>query len=360
MSSHRNPHFSRNSHGSSRLDQRQAWNRGPNTKWILLVLVACGTQLPFLAQTPPEASPQKTAVAQRIESAILVDGELSESEWTQAQVLTDFIQQEPRTGEPATERTEIRLLYDHENFYVGITCFDSEGGEAVMVNDLVRDFRPFESDTLLMVLDTFDDDRNGFLFNVNAGGAKFDLQFRDNGRRRNRDWDGIWHAKSRITDFGWQAELAIPFKTLRFSGADEQVWGINFQRRVRRTNEASQWSLVPRPFFPSRISYAGRLEGLQGIQPGRNLYLKPYVSLPVLRRQGDDVDLEPDAGLDVKYGLTPQLTLDLTVNTDFSQVEADEQQINLTRFNLFLPGKAGVLLGKRRPVPVWSRQRRRV
>jgi len=133
--------------------------------------------------------------------------------------------------------------------------------------------------------------------------------------------------------------MAIPFKTLRFRDNERQVWGVNFFRKIRRKNEDTYWSPIPRPYGISRISLAGELEGISGMRQGRNLYIKPYLSAPLERREGDDVDFLPEVGFDVKYGLTPGLTLDLTVNTDFAQVEADEQQINLTRFSLFFPEK---------------------
>jgi len=133
--------------------------------------------------------------------------------------------------------------------------------------------------------------------------------------------------------------MAIPFKTLRFRDNERQVWGVNFTRRVRRKNEVAHWAHIPRPYRLSRVSLAGELDGMSGIRQGRNLYVKPYLSAPLLRREEDDVDFLPDVGFDVKYGVTPSLTLDLTVNTDFAQVEADEQQINLTRFSLFFPEK---------------------
>ncbi|MBI4456688.1 MAG: carbohydrate binding family 9 domain-containing protein [Acidobacteria bacterium] len=282
----------------------------------------------------------KKATAMRIESGkIAVDGELNESEWSLAQPIRDFLQQEPHSGEPPTERTEVRLLYDDQNLYVGVYCFDSEGKNGIIANDLRRDFPPFDGDTFLMVLDTFHDKRNGILLNTNPGGAQFDEQIGADGANINSDWDGIWYVKTKITESGWQAEEAIPFKTLRFRNIEHQVWGINFQRRIRRKNEVVQWSLIPRPYRANRVSLAGTLEGISGIQPGRNLYVKPYISAPLTRRRDDDVDFVPDAGFDVKYALGSQLTLDLTANTDFSQVEADDQQINLTRFSLFFPEK---------------------
>ncbi len=308
------------------------------------VLISGLAFLLWLSPLTAQADERRKVTAYRIEKSIVVDGELDEPEWQLAEPTGDFVQQDPKTGEPATEATEVRLLYDGENLYIGARLSDSRGARGVVVNTMTRDFPPFSNDTFLMVLDTFNDDRNAFLFSVNPSGAKFDLQAGDDGRKRNRDWDGIWHAKTRITETGWQAEIAVPFKTLRFSSAEEQVWGINFQRRIRRKNELTQWSLVPRPYLPSRVSRAGDLDGLSGIRPGRNLYIKPYVSAPIVRRQGDDVDFVPDAGIDLKYGVGSQLTLDATVNTDFSQVEADAQQINLTRFSLFFPEKRDFFL----------------
>jgi len=289
---------------------------------------------------PTGADQEKIVTARRIQQAIVIDGTLDEPQWELAEPVRDFFQQEPSNGEPVSELTEVRLLYDDQNLYVGIYCFDSEGEKGIVINDIRRDFlRPLDNDGFAILLDTFDDNRNAFFFNANARGAKSDQQIGDDGGKRNRDWDGIWHVKTKINESGWQAEMAIPFKTLRFPNKDQQSWGINFQRRIRRKNEASHWAPIPRPYRFNRISRAGRLEGLVGIRPGRNLQVKPYITAPVLRRREDDVDFVPDAGLDVKYGLNSQLTLDLTVNTDFSQVEADDEQINLTRFSLFFPEK---------------------
>ncbi len=279
-----------------------------------------------------------------IESPITIDGDLDEPQWSLSEVATDFIQNEPDTGEPATERTEVRLLYDNENLYLGVYCYDSAGQEGLTVTQVSRDFSPGDGDHFAMILDTFNDNRNGYVFGTNPRGAKREGQLGGDGARRTYDWNAIWHVKSKITDEGWQAEFAIPFRTLRFRNIEEQVWGVNFTRRIRRKNESIHWSPIPRPYRLSKVSYAGKLEGLSGIRQGRNLYVKPYVSAPILRREADDVDFLPDAGLDIKYGITPGLTLDATLNTDFSQVEADQQQINLTRFPLFFPEKRDFFL----------------
>ncbi|MDA2935586.1 carbohydrate binding family 9 domain-containing protein [Acidobacteria bacterium AH-259-D05] len=208
-----------------------------------------------------------------------------------------------------------------------------------MVTDVRRDYRPFEGDHFALLLDTFDDDRNAFVFGTNPRGAKREGQMAGNGESSNFDWDGVWYVKSKINARGWQAEMAIPFKTLRFREGERQVWGLNLTRKIRRKNEDVHWSPIPRPYRINRVSLAGELDGISRIRQGRNLYIKPYVSMPLVRREQDDVDFVPEAGLDVKYGVTPGFTLDLTVNTDFAQVEADEQQINLTRFSLFFPEK---------------------
>lgn len=308
------------------------------------------------AAAPAQGRQERRLQAVRIDEPIVVDGELNEPAWRLAQPAADFIQKLPRTGEPASERTEVRLLYDQTSLYVGAYCFDSAGPKGIVVNDITRDFVTVESDGFQVVLDTFDDNRNSFLFGTNPKAGRFDMQIGADGNAGNTDWDGIWFVETKITEQGWQVEMAIPFKTLRFRRNDAQTWGVNFERRVRRKFEDSYWSPLPPPYRLGRVSLAGALEGIQGIRQGRNLYVKPYLAAPIVRREEDDVDFIPDAGLDVKYGLSSQLTLDLTANTDFSQVEVDEEQINFTRFRLFFPEKrdfflenAGIFEFGRRP-----------
>ncbi|MFQ5929863.1 MAG: sugar-binding protein, partial [Acidobacteriota bacterium] len=246
------------------------------------------------------------------EEAIVIDGELDEPEWNLAEPAKDFIQSEPLMGKPATELTEVRLLYDRKNLYVGVYCFDSEGKKGIVVHDMARDFYYRDGDMFEVVFDTFDDDRNGIVFSTNPKGARRDMQTGRDGFSYNRDWDAVWFVKAKTTDSGWQAEFAIPFKTLRFPGGESQLWGVNFSRRIRRKNEDTYWSPIPRPYRLYRVSLAGTLEGINGVRQGRNLYVKPYISAPVLRRENDDIDFTPDAGLDIKYGISSELTLDLT------------------------------------------------
>ncbi len=310
-----------------------------------LMVIGCSTASGWGGQLDAATTEkEKKITALRIENAIVLDGVLDEPAWQLAEVISDFTQYNPDTGAPPTEPTEVRLLYNDEFLYLGVYCFDSAGVEGIVVTDLRRDFTSSQSDSFNIALDTFNDDRNSFGFVFNARGAKFDFQATNDGGKRNSSWDGIWYVKTQINEAGWQAEMAIPFKTLRFSSDEHQDWGVNFFRRVRRKSEETNWSPIPRPYSASHVSSAGTLEGLSGIQQGRNLYFKPYISAPVVRLEGDDVDFLPDVGFDVKAGLGSQLTLDLTVNTDFSQVEADNQQINLTRFSLFFPEKRDFFL----------------
>jgi hypothetical protein len=281
--------------------------------------------------------------AVRATGPIVLDAQLDEPSWLAAPIAKDFIQNDPREGEPATFDTEVRLLYDSDALYIGVFARDEQPG-GIIVNELRKDFNTGSQDGFQVVIDTFKDERNGYQFAVNAMGAKWDAQMSNEGRENNSNWDGVWDVKTRIAEDGWYAEIRIPFRTLKFSPASEQTWGINFQRRLRRLNENSYWAPLPRIHNLSRVSMAGTVEGLQGIQPGNNLRVKPY-ALASSSRLGAGRSLgDFDAGFDVKYGVTSGLTWDFTVNTDFSQVEADEQQINLTRFSLFFPEKRDFFL----------------
>ncbi len=274
---------------------------------------------------------------------IVIDGQLDEPDWTLAPVATDFIQSEPREGEPASEDTVVRVLYDKANLYVGFSGQDANPA-GIIVNELKKDFSSRSADVFVVTLDTFHDRRNSYIFGVNAGGARWDGQSANEGRELNANWDGLWYVRTSISETGWTAEMAIPFRTLRFRDADPQTWGINFLRRIRRRNEDSYWSPIPRFYNVMRVSLSGTLEGLTGVRPGSDLRIKPYVLGSGGESTRATVDGEFDGGVDVKYGVTSGLTWDFTVNTDFSQVEADEQQVNLTRFSLFFPEKRDFFL----------------
>lgn len=286
---------------------------------------------------------EKVITATRIEGEITLDGILDEPEWDQALPGGNFIQKIPDTGEPATEQTEIRILYNQEFLYIGAHLWDSAGEEGIVVTDITKDFMTRNSDGLQVMLDTYDDDRNGFIFGSNPAEGRWDMQVANNSS--NSNWDGIWYNRATIDEMGWHLEMAIPFKTLRFTSDRIQKWGINFERRVRRKVEESYWAPMPPPHRLGRIDMAGTLIGLEDIHPGTNMYLKPFVSVPISNREYDDWDLQPEAGIEVfKWAVTSQLTFDGTINTDFSQVEVDEVRTNLTRFSLFFPEKRDFFL----------------
>jgi hypothetical protein len=281
---------------------------------------------------------QRRLVATRASGPVSLDGMLDEPAWEQAPVASGFLQNEPLEGRPASFDTQVRVLYDERALYFGVFARDDEPG-ALLVNDLRKDFNTAAGDAFLIVIDTFADERNGFEFATNPAGAKWDAQISNEGRESNANWDGIWDVRTRVAANGWYAEIRIPFLTLRFTDRDPQAWGLNFQRRLRRMNEESYWAPLPRIYNLDRVSMAGSLDDLRQLQPGRNLRVKPYMAGASSTVGGGSADGDLDAGLDVKYGLTTGLTLDATVNTDFSQVEADEQQVNLTRFSVLFPEK---------------------
>jgi hypothetical protein len=281
--------------------------------------------------------------ATQAQGPIKLDGRLDESSWASAPLAANFVQNDPREGEPATFDTEVKLLYDDRALYIGVFAKDPEPHK-IIVNELRKDFNTGSADGFQVVIDTFKDERNGYQFAINPAGAKWDSQMSNEGRDQNANWDGIWDVQTRIGEDGWYAEIEIPFKTLKFEPDAMQTWGINFQRRLRRVNENSYWSPLRRIHQLSRVSMAGTYEELQGLKPGANIRVKPYALANFNKVAGLDLDDDYDAGFDVKYGVTSGLTWDFTVNTDFSQVEADEQQVNLTRFSLFFPEKRDFFL----------------
>ena len=189
----------------------------------------------------------------RAEGTILIDGVLDEDDWQNAPLANHFIQREPQEGAPATFDTEVRVLYDDEYLYLGVFAFDDEP-ENLIVTDLTRDYNTRSVDSFAVVLDTFHDRRNSYMFQTNPLGAKMDGQSFNEGQSFDVNWDGVWYVKSRIVEDGWVAEYAIPFKTVKFRGLDEQIWGINFLRRNRRLNEESDWAPIPRIFSTTRVS----------------------------------------------------------------------------------------------------------
>ena len=287
-----------------------------------------------------------TLRANRLSEPFVLDGKLDDAIYARVPAVSDFVQQVPDEGEPATEKTEAWVFFDERNIYVGMRCWDSHP-ERMVVNEMRRDnFGIFQNASVTVVLDTFYDRRNGFMFQTNPLGALRDQQFGDEGQAINRDWNTVWDVKASTFEQGWIVEIAVPFKSLRYKAGTDQVWSINIRRSVKWKNEDSYLSLVARSHGPRgiyRMSESATLVGLQAPASSRNLEFKPYgITTSVTNNDAEPVvsnDWNADAGFDVKYGLTKGLIADFTYNTDFAQVEEDQQQVNLTRFSLFFPEK---------------------
>jgi len=293
------------------------------------------------------ARPQMSALA--ITDEIELDGILDEAVWQRAERGTGFIQREPFQGEAATEQTLIQVLYSDDTLYIGIRALDSDPS-GIIAKDMQRDgngggfsrgARLESGDTVSILLDTFHDQRNSFYFETNPMAARVDAMITDEGRDKNFEWDGVWNVAATRTDEGWSAEFEIPFNTLRFNPTND-AWGLNVRRMIRRKSEEVNWSPIPRDADMFRASMFGQLNNMVAGNPSRNLRFKPFVTA-----SGDegvstdvgDVNGNGQVGLDARWGVTDSMTFDLTINTDFAQVEADEQRVNLTRFSLFFPEK---------------------
>ncbi len=305
---------------------------------------------------PPSAGPLRVT-PRRVAQPPVLDGRLDEEAWLSAAVVDDFVQQEPAEGEPATERTVVRLLYDAQALYIGVEAYDS-APEAVIATEMRRDsLRLFDEDNFQVIFDTFHDRRSGYMFVTSPLGAKLEQQVSEEGEggwrgtntsNINLNWDGVWDVVAHRTPDGWTAEIAIPMITLRFPDADEQVWGVNFMRNIRRKNEQVFWAPISKEYTLTRVSLAGTMTGIGGVDQGMDLRVTPYVLSGGRQDRAGGGGLDGsgfrEVGLDVKYGLASGLNLDVTLNTDFAQVEVDEQQVNLTRFPLFFPEKRDFFL----------------
>jgi len=330
------------------------------TSVLLLSLAASALAAPHAvaAQAAPPSSPAveiRHLQAVRTTGPIVLDGVLDEPAWRRAPVATGFTQNNPDEGAPATEQTDVRVVYDTRALYIGVFAHD-RGRAGIVTNNLQKDFDPSSTDLFEVLLDTFDNHRDGYLFATNPGGAKWDAQMTDGGRYVNSNWDGIWSVKTRITAKGWYAEIRIPFRTLRFAPGATQRWGINFLRRIRRRNEDTYWAPVPRIYDITRASLEGTLSGLRRVRPGSDIRVKPYV-LTNRTETSSSTTGTFHGGFDASAGVASGLTGEFTVNTDFSQVEADQQQINLTRFSLLYPEKREFFLdnaGLFEFGPAWS------
>ena len=286
-----------------------------------------------------------TVRAVRLDTPLTFDGRLDEDVYRRISPAGDFVQQEPREGAPATEKTDVWVFFDAATLYVSARCWDTHP-ERMVINERRRDhINIYQNENFIVTLDTYHDRRNAFLFETNPLGALRDGYITDE-RVHNVDWNTVWNVRARQDDQGWSFEMAIPFKSLRYQGQGAQIWGVNFLRVVRWKNELSHITRVPAAWAQRGIYKASSYATLVGVTPGaasRTLELKPYVTGAI---RTDNVgtprranDPGGDVGADAKVGLTKSLTADFSYNTDFAQVEDDEQQVNLTRFSVFFPEK---------------------
>ncbi len=272
------------------------------------------------------------------ENKINLNGELSEDCWQKAVRIHNFTQRELTEGDPPTERTEVAIVYNTNVMYIGLWAYDDEP-EKIIAQKMSRDFNSSTDDNFKIVLSTFNDNRNGYFFITNPNGARSDMLISNEGEGMNRSWNGVWDVATQVTDEGWFAEIQIPFSTLKFKKAENLVWGINFERNIRRKKEQILWQGWSRIFSIMKISQAGRLTGLHNIKAKNKVELKPYVSGGVEKIESENWDGRYKIGGDANFDITPTLKLNLTVNTDFAQVESDRSRINLTRFSLYYPEK---------------------
>ncbi len=275
-------------------------------------------------------------------SAPVLDGEvLADPAWQGVTPATGFWQVQPVEGQAASQKTEVYIGYLEDALYIGLVAYD-DNPEGIIVTDGRRDKNLNQSDSFRVIIDGMLDRQNGLVFGTNPVGMEYDAQVikeasGDGGF--NLNWNASWSVKASLSEIGWSAEMLIPFKSLRYGKGDNQSWGINFQRNIRRNNEVVYWAPLSRQYNLNRVSEAGSLIAVN--PPGlRNLKITPYGLVKGMRGgELDGTDTDAEFGFDAKYSITSSLTLDVTYNTDFAQVEADEQQVNLDRFNLFFPEK---------------------
>ena len=299
-----------------------------------------------------DASGQATVRAIRLDAPLNVDGALDEPVYAANPPFGELVQAVPATGQPASERTDVWLMFDDRNVYVGVRVFDSAPPEQWIANEYRRDSAPLrQNDHVGVGFDTFYDRRSGFMFYASPLGAFSDYSIIDEGQP-NGDWNPVWNVRTGRFDGGWTMEMIIPFKSLRFTGGTNQTWGFQVRRSIRRSNEWAYLTALPAsmggPLGLNRVSLYGSATGIDVPPAGRTIEFKPYAfarsATDRLRTPPTSNDLDAQLGLDVKYGITANLVADLTYNTDFAQVEVDEQQVNLTRFNLFFPEKRDFFL----------------
>ncbi len=309
---------------------------------FLIVLYLCFLS-PLSGQVPKIEQSNRNAQATAIEHPPKLDGTLDDPLWQSAIPITDFRQREPYEGEPPTEKTEVRILYTRHAVYFGIHCYDSQPSR-IIATELRRDVSQELDDHFEILIDSSHDRRDAHVFGVNPLGTQVDGLIVEEQRSEDETefdpgWDGVWTSEARITAHGWTATVEIPFTTLNFTHSVDVLWGINFKRFIRRKNEEDLWRAYRRTFGFTKVSEAGELRGIHDIGSGRLLIVKPYGLARYDKQTGQDPLFPLTGGVDIKYGLTSNLLLNLTGNTDFADTEVDLQPFNITPFKVFIPEK---------------------
>jgi hypothetical protein len=297
----------------------------------------------LFAQQKATQESAATAQAAAVDHPPKLDGTLDDPLWQSAIAITDFRQQEPLEGQPATEKTEVRILYTRHAVYFGIHCYDSASSR-IVARELRRDVSQDLDDHFEILIDSNHDRRGGYVFQVNPLGTQIDgliveEQQDNSGLDFDPGWDGVWTSEAHIGPDGWTATIEIPFTTLNFTHSPQVLWGVNFKRFIRRKNEEDLWVAYRRTFGITKVSQAGDLNGIENIGSGRLFIVKPYGLARYDQQTGADPKFPLTAGVDVKYGLSSNLVLNLTGNTDFADTEVDLEPFNITPFKVFIPEK---------------------
>jgi hypothetical protein len=275
------------------------------------------------------------------QKAPTVDGRLDDDVWKNASMINELYQREPSPGSPVSEKTEFYFLYDNNNIYVGVHCYDDP--KSITAKELARDVSLGEDDRIQVIFDTYRDGRSGYWFQIGPRGSIGDALVNENGKDFNKSWDGLWDGKAIIKEDGWEAEMIIPFKTLAFKNGNS-TWGLKLIRYIKRKSEISTWPATSLNGNRFQLSDAGSITGLSDITQGIGLDVIPYTTGGFSKQQDNEPVPVVNGGLDVFYNITPSLKAAITINTDFAQTEVDEKQINLTRFSLFFPEKRDFFL----------------
>lgn len=284
---------------------------------------------------------QPTIKAIRIDTPPVIDGFVNDEVWNEAFVVDEFVQREPNEGEPVSDKTEFLTCYDENNIYFGIKCWSAP--KDIIAKEMARDVSLGKDDRVQIILDTYLDHRNGYWFQIGPRGSIGDAIVSENGASFNKQWDGLWTGKAKITDYGWEAELAIPFKTMGFDKENKQ-WGIKFIRNIVNKLETDYWPVANLNTHKFQVSDAGILDGIENITQGIGLDISPYLVTGINSKKGEGNEPKLSAGVDLFYQITPSLKSSLTINTDFAETEVDDRQINLTRFSIHYPEKRDFFL----------------